>query len=63
MMNNAKSIIAFHDHPSGQPEPSQDDILLTRRLKEAGKIMCIELLDHVITRERNYMSLKEKGFL
>jgi DNA repair protein RadC len=60
---DAKSIIAFHNHPSGMPEPSREDILLTRRLQEAGKILCIELLDHVITGERNYVSLKEKGFL
>jgi DNA repair protein RadC len=63
MMNKAKSIIAFHNHPSGIPEPSRDDILLTQRLQEAGKIMCIELLDHVITGEKNYVSLKEKGLL
>ena len=63
MMNNAKSIIAFHNHPSGDAAPSREDIYLTRRLQEAGKIMCIELLDHVITGERNYCSLKEKGFL
>ena len=63
MMNNAKSIIAFHNHPSGEAEPSREDIHLSRRLQEAGKIMCIELLDHVITGERNYVSLKEKGFL
>ena len=63
MMNNAKSIIAFHNHPSGEAEPSREDIHLTRRLQEAGKIMCIELLDHVITGEWSYCSLKEKGFL
>jgi DNA repair protein RadC len=63
MMNNAKAIIAFHNHPSGEAEPSHDDILLTRKLKEAGKIMCIELLDHVITGELSYFSLREKGFL
>ena len=50
-------------HPSGEPEPSRDDIFLTRRLKQAGRIMCIELVDHVITGERNYISLKEKGML
>jgi DNA repair protein RadC len=59
----AKSIIAFHNHPSGEPEPSREDIHLSRRLQEAEKIMGIELLDHVITGERNYVSLKEKGFL
>ena len=63
MINNAKSIIAFHNHPSSDPTPSREDIHLTRRLQEAGKIMCIELLDHVITGERSYYSLKEKGFL
>ena len=63
MMNNAKSIIAFHNHPSSDPTPSREDIRLTHRLQEAGKIMCIELLDHVITGEKNYCSLKEKGFL
>jgi DNA repair protein RadC len=63
MMNNAKSIIAFHNHPSGDATPSREDIYLSRRLQEAGKLMCIELLDHVITGERSYVSLKEKGFL
>ena len=62
-MNNAKSIIAFHNHPSSDPAPSQDDIFLTHRLKEAGKILCIELLDQVITGDENYISLKEKGFM
>ncbi len=63
LMNNAKSIIAFHNHPSGEPEPTQDDIYITRKLRDAGKLMGIELLDHVITGERSYCSLKEKGFL
>ena len=43
--------------------PSRDDIYLTHKLQEAGKIMGIELLDHVITGEQSYVSLKEKGFL
>ena len=55
--------LAFHNHPSGKAEPSREDIHLTRRLQEAGKIMCIELLDHVIIGERNYVSLKEKEFI
>ena len=50
-------------HPSGTPDPSRDDIDLTHKLQEAGKIMGIELLDHVITGERSYFSLKEKGLL
>jgi DNA repair protein RadC len=63
MMNNAKSIIAFHNHPSGDPVPSLDDMFLTRRLKEAGQIMCIELLDHIITGEGRYVSFKERGLM
>jgi DNA repair protein RadC len=63
MMNNAKTIIVFHNHPSGDATPSRDDILLTRRLKKAGRIMSIELLDHVITGEKNYCSLKEEGLI
>ena len=58
-MNNAKDIIAFHNHPSGDPSPSQDDIHLTQRLKEAGEILGIVLLDHMITGNGKYTSLKE----
>ena len=61
LMNNAKAIIAFHCHPSGDPTPSRDDLILTQRLKKAGKIMCIELLDHLITGEEDYVSLREEG--
>jgi DNA repair protein RadC len=61
MMNNAKSIIAFHNHVSGDPSPSRDDISLTQRLKEAGEIMSIPLIDHVITGNGKYISLKEIG--
>jgi DNA repair protein RadC len=63
MMNNAKSIIAFHNHPSGDVTPSKDDILLTQRLKIAGQIMCIELLDHLITGQGRYVSFKESGLV
>ncbi|NLW47002.1 MAG: DNA repair protein RadC [Firmicutes bacterium] len=63
LMNNAKAIIAFHCHPSGDATPSRDDLILTQRLKKAGKIMCIELLDHLITGEGNYVSLREEGLV
>ena len=63
LMNNSKAIIAFHRHPSGDPTPSRDDLILTQRLKKAGKIMCIELLDHLITGEENYVSLRERGLV
>jgi len=59
VLHNAASIICFHNHPSGDPEPSRDDIEVTKRLVEAGKIMGIEVLDHIIVGEDRYVSLKE----
>ena len=59
---SAASIILVHNHPSGDPTPSGDDINSTRRVKEAGKIIGIELLDHIIIGEGRFISLKEKGF-
>lgn len=64
ILNNAASIIAFHNHPSGDPSPSREDIEVTKRLAEAGKIIGIELLDHVIEGHNGrYVSLKEKGYV
>jgi DNA repair protein RadC len=63
MMNNAHSIIAFHNHPSGDPMPSKDDLMLTHRLQCVGDIMGITLLDHVITGKRGYVSLNKMGKL
>ncbi len=60
---SAASIICVHDHPSGDPTPSQEDIQVTKRLVEAGKIMGIELLDHIIIGNQKYVSLKEKGYI
>ncbi|MEN6348576.1 MAG: DNA repair protein RadC [Syntrophomonas sp.] len=60
---SAASIILVHNHPSGDPNPSAEDIEVTRRLIEAGKIMGIEVLDHVIIGESKYYSLKEKGLI
>ncbi|CAM4050701.1 DNA repair protein RadC [Paenibacillus alkaliterrae] len=57
----AASIIACHNHPSGDPTPSPEDISLTRRIAEAGEIIGIELLDHVIIADNNYVSLRETG--
>ncbi|CAG0940330.1 hypothetical protein BROC_00987 [Candidatus Brocadiaceae bacterium] len=62
-MISASSIIVAHNHPSGDPAPSREDIELTKRLSEAGKIIGIELLDHVIIgHDRNY-GFKECGQL
>jgi DNA repair protein RadC len=57
------SIIVCHNHPSGDPSPSSEDINITHRLKECGKILGIELLDHIIIGNGIYVSLKEKGIL
>ena len=63
IMSNSASIIVFHNHPSNNPSPSQEDIEVTTRLKEAGNIMGIELMDHLIVCEDSFISLKEKGYL
>lgn len=64
ILNNAASMIVSHQHPSGDPTPSREDIQVTQRLNEAGKILGIELLDHVIvTHTGKHVSLKEKGYL
>lgn len=59
MTNNAYAIIAFHNHPSGDPEPSVEDIAITRQLKEVGDILNIRLLDHLIIGEGQWFSMKE----
>jgi len=60
---SAASIICAHNHPSGDPTPSQEDIQVTRRLQECGKMIGIELLDHLVIGDRKFISLKEKGYL
>jgi DNA repair protein RadC len=55
------SVIVVHNHPSGNPEPSQEDLDITRQLAEAGKILGIPLHDHVIVAGTGYVSLAEKG--
>lgn len=61
VLQNAASIIICHNHPSGDPEPSQQDIDTTKRIYDAGKILGIELLDHIIIGDNRYTSLKERG--
>ncbi|MDE3839770.1 hypothetical protein C0966_10410 [Bacillus methanolicus] len=60
---SAASIICAHNHPSGDPTPSREDIEVTKRLAECGKIIGIDLLDHLVIGENKYVSLKEKGYL
>ncbi|MCB2288719.1 DNA repair protein RadC [Clostridium sp. CS001] len=57
------SVVICHNHPSGDPTPSKEDINITTRLKECGKLLGIEVLDHVIIGNGTYVSLKEKGML
>ena len=61
LLNNANGIICLHNHPSGDPEPSREDIEITHRLANAGNILGINVLDHVIIGEQRYVSLKEQG--
>lgn len=61
--NLAAGIIVSHNHPSGCVDPSQEDINLTKRLVEAGKILGIELLDHVIVSSENYFSFKKNNLI
>lgn len=57
------AIILAHNHPSGDPTPSQDDIRITRRLIEAGQVIGIQVLDHIIIGDGKYKSLKQEGFI
>jgi len=59
----AAGLIVAHNHPSGDPDPSPEDLAITRRLADAGALLGIELLDHVIVAERGALSLKARGVL
>ena len=63
ILSNAASIMAFHNHPSGDTTPSDQDIQLTHRLVEVGELLGIKLLDHLIIGDSSFTSLKEKGYL
>ena len=63
ILHNAAAIICFHNHPSGDPEPSKEDIKITKRLVEAGRIMGIEVLDHIVVGDDGYTSLRERGII
>jgi len=61
--NSAASIIVAHNHPSGDPAPSPEDAAVTRRLVEAGNLLGIEVLDHIVLGDGRWASLKEKGLM
>ena len=58
--SEAASVIFAHNHPSGDPEPSEDDLAITKRLVETGKILGIEVTDHIIVAKERFYSFKEK---
>lgn len=59
---SAAAVVLVHNHPSGDPEPSVDDVRITTRLAEAGQILGVEVLDHVVVGDGQYVSLRERGF-
>jgi len=59
--SNAVALILAHNHPSGDPTPSREDVRLTEQVVEAGKLLDIELLDHLVIGQQRYVSLKERG--
>ena len=61
--NKAASVIFVHNHPSGDPEPSEDDLEITKRLVDGGKILGIEVVDHIIVAKDKFMSFKEKNLI
>ena len=63
MLASAASIIVAHNHPSGDPEPSQEDLDITKRLAQVGELLGIGLLDHVVIAKRGVVSLRARGAL
>ena len=63
IQHSSASIVCVHNHPSGDPTPSQEDIQVTQRLMKAGEIIGIEVLDHVIVAQNGYVSMKEGGLI
>jgi len=61
--NKAASVIFAHNHPSGDPEPSEDDLVTTKQLTEAGKVLGIEVVDHIIVTKNSYFSFKDGNLI
>ncbi|RYL94681.1 DNA repair protein RadC [Sporolactobacillus sp. Y61] len=60
---SAASMICFHNHPSGDPSPSREDVDVTKRLVSCGKMLGVDVLDHIVIGDRKYISLKQKGMM
>lgn len=63
ILANAAAIVLVHNHPSGDPTPSQEDRLLTGRLKDAGELLGIRVLDHIVIGDKVHCSMKEAGYM
>ena len=63
LLTPCRSPGALHNHPTGDPTPSQEDIAMTRRLKESGEILGIKVLDHIIIGDGEFLSFVERGLL
>ena len=63
ILESAASVVCLHNHPSGNPEPSREDVQITKQLVEAGKLMGIPVHDHLIIAGRGYTSLAERGLM
>jgi DNA repair protein RadC len=61
--NHALSLIVAHNHPSGDPQPSEDDLRITKKLVKAGNLLGINLIDHLIISAKEFFSFKEKGLI
>ena len=63
LLSSAAAMILVHNHPSGDPSPSPEDLTITRRLKEAGELIGIPVLDHIIIGNGEFVSFVERGLL
>jgi len=63
IIHSAASVVLVHNHPSGDPEPSEDDLEITKRLVQSGKILGIEVMDHIIVTKNKFFSFKEKRLI
>jgi len=63
IMHSAASVVLAHNHPSGDPEPSEDDLKITKKLVDSGKLLGIEVLDHIIIAKNGFKSLANEGLI